>query len=108
MYQCSFTDGDVCATVVGTLITEEAACVRGGGGELSAPSPYFRHKSKTALKKLSILKKHLLEFHGGLVVKDPVLSLLWAGSLLWLWFNPWPRNFCMLWVWPKKNHLLSV
>ena len=38
-------------------------------------------------------------------VKDP------ASSLLWLWFNPWPRNF-VLWQWgkkkkkkKKKNHL---
>ena len=30
-------------------------------------------------------------------VKDPVLSLLW------LRFDPWPWNFCMLWVQPKKK-----
>ena len=29
-------------------------------------------------------------------VKDPVLSLLWPGSLLWCEFNPWPGNFHML------------
>ena len=24
-------------------------------------------------------------------------------SLLWLEFDPWPRKFHMLWVWPKIN-----
>ena len=33
-------------------------------------------------------------------VKDPVLSLLWLGSLLWYRFNPW-LGTCMLW--PKKR-----
>ena len=32
-------------------------------------------------------KETIREFHGGLAVKDPALSLLWLG------FNPWPRNF---------------
>ena len=36
-------------------------------------------------------------------VKEPVLSLLWLGSLLWCRFSPWPRNFCMPWVWQKKK-----
>lgn len=27
-------------------------------------------------------------------VKDPVFSLLWLRSLLWLGFDPWPGNFC--------------
>ena len=27
---------------------------------------------------------------------------LWYGSQMWLGFNPWPRNFHMPWVWPKK------
>ena len=31
-----------------------------------------------------------MEFPGGLVVKDPVLSLLQFGSLLLRWFDPWP------------------
>ena len=26
-------------------------------------------------------------------VKDPVLSLLWPGSLLWQGLDPWPGNF---------------
>ena len=32
-------------------------------------------------------------------LKDLVLSLLWRR------FNPWSRNFCMLWAWPKKRWL---
>ena len=28
-------------------------------------------------------------------VKDPVLSLLWLRSLLWLEFNPWPQTACL-------------
>ena len=30
-------------------------------------------------------------------IKDPALSLLWLG------FDPWPWNFCMVWVWPKEK-----
>ena len=33
--------------------------------------------------------------HGAQQVKDPVLSLDRLGLLLWLGFDPWPRNFCM-------------
>ena len=36
-------------------------------------------------------------------VKDPVLSLLWLRLLLWRRFDPWPRNFDMPQVWPKKK-----
>ena len=39
------------------------------------------------------------EFTGCLVVKDPVLSLLWPG------FDPWPGNFCMSWGWPYPGRL---
>ena len=34
-------------------------------------------------------------------VKDLVLSLQQLGLLLWHRFDPWPRNFCMLWAQPK-------
>ena len=37
------------------------------------------------------------EFPGGLVVKDLALSLLW------LRFDPWPRNFCMLQAQSEKT-----
>ena len=36
-------------------------------------------------------------------VKDLVLSLQWLGLLLWCGFDPWPRNFHMLEVQPKKK-----
>ena len=36
-------------------------------------------------------------------VKDPVLSLLWLGSLLTHTFDTWPGNFHMPWVWAKKT-----
>ena len=37
------------------------------------------------------------EFPGGLLVKDPELSLLWLG------FDPWPMNFHMPQIWPKTK-----
>ena len=47
--------------------------------------------------------KNIARFSGGLVVKDPLLSLLWLRSLQWHRFDPWPWNFLMLWIQPKKN-----
>ena len=35
------------------------------------------------------------------LAKDPLLSLLWLGSLLW--YVPWLRNFHMPQVRPKKK-----
>ena len=34
--------------------------------------------------------------------KDLALLLPQLGLLLWCGFSPWPRNFLMMWVWPKK------
>ena len=39
----------------------------------------------------------LLEFPGGLMVKDPAQSLPSLRS------DIWPQNFCMLWVQTKKK-----
>ena len=36
-------------------------------------------------------------------VKYPAMLLKQLGSLLWHEFDPWPRNFHMLQVWPKKQ-----
>ena len=36
-------------------------------------------------------------------VKDLVLSLQQLGLLLWYRFDPWPGNFHMPWLWPKKK-----
>ena len=35
-------------------------------------------------------------------VKDPLVSLLRFWSLPWHGFNPWPGNFHMPWMWPKR------
>jgi len=41
-------------------------------------------------------------------VNNPVLSLQWLGSLC-LSFFLWPRNFYMLWAWPKiKTMQVSI
>ena len=47
-----------------------------------------------------------MEFPGGLVVKDWVLSLLWLALLLWLRllrFESWPGNFFVLQAHPKNK-----
>ena len=36
-------------------------------------------------------------------IEDSTLPQLWRRSELWLGFDPWPRNFHMLWVWPKNK-----
>ena len=36
-------------------------------------------------------------------VKGLAFSLLWRGSLLWCEFDPWFRNFYMLWAPSKKK-----
>ena len=43
-------------------------------------------------------------------VKDLALLLLWLGSLLWHWWDPWPQNFRILWVCPpfKKTQLRTL
>ena len=43
------------------------------------------------------------KFPGGIVAKNPELSLKQPGSLLWLGFDPWPRKFHMPQVQPKKK-----
>ena len=45
----------------------------------------------------------LWEFPGGPGVKDSALSPLWLRLLLWLGFDPWPRNFGMLQAQPGKQ-----
>ena len=52
---------------------------------------------------LVIFKSILSEFPGGLGVKGLALSLLWLWLLLWLRFNSWPRNFCMLLAQEKEK-----
>ena len=40
------------------------------------------------------------------LVKDPGLSVLPLGSLMWLGFDPWPKNFHMPWAQPKQRNAL--
>ena len=35
-------------------------------------------------------------------VKDLALSLMWC------WFDPWPGNFHMQWVWPKRHTFFII
>ena len=43
------------------------------------------------------LKEKILEFLGGLELKQSALSLLWLRFDLWL------RNLCKPWAWPKTE-----
>ena len=36
-------------------------------------------------------------------IEDPALSLLWLWLQQWCGLNPWPKNFCMPMVQPKKE-----
>ena len=45
------------------------------------------HCKSAIMKKIKIIKKKVMEFPGGLVLKDPALSLLWCR------FSPWPGSF---------------
>ena len=57
-------------------------------------------------KNFFSIRESYLRFKSSLViqwVKDPALSVQQLGSLLWLGFNPWPRNLHMPWVWPVKK-----
>ena len=56
----------------------------------------FFPKNYDILKKV---KSFLVAQH----VDDLMLSLLWLWLLLWCRFDSWPWNFCMAWVWPKKE-----
>lgn len=60
--------------------------------------------SNTHLKEIEQFKAPEIsreEFSGGLVVEDLEL-LLWYGCI------PWPRNYHVPWVWPKKSHISSA
>ena len=74
------------------------------------PSEHAMPKQYTLIRKLLLFvilrffcgihvkqRRRFREFPGGLAVKDSALSLPW------LRFNPWPRNFHMPQVQPKKK-----
>ena len=77
------------ADAAGSASTFENHCLEQGLANFFCKVPdgkYFRlHGPQSSVKTTQ-----LWEFTDGLA-----LSLLWLGLLLWLWFNPWPRNFCM-------------
>ena len=61
------------------------------------------------MKCLWIVQFQRVNFRSSLVaqwVKDPMLSLQQLGLLLWHGFDPWPKNFHMARVQPKKNWLV--
>ena len=45
------------------------------------------------------------EFECGSAVKNPALSLQQLRPLLRREFDPWPKNFHMLWVSPKNAYI---
>ena len=51
------------------------------------------------MNKIKIIKSSLVAQQ----INDPVLALQWLRSLLWHGFHPWPMNFHMPWVSPKKK-----
>ena len=53
-------------------------------------------------------EKMIMGFLDGLVLKDLEFSLQCLGLLWWLWFDPWHRNFHMLWEQPKKSEVLPL
>ena len=61
-----------------------------------------KKKNKTKLMQTSIRIEEM-EFHVAQWVQYPALSLQWLESLLWLGFDPWPGNFHVLWVGPKRR-----
>ena len=56
---------------------------------LACKLPYATGAALKRLKKIKQIKGGPWEFPGGLEVKYLALSLLWH------WFHPQPRNFCM-------------
>ena len=68
---------------------------RKGSGNLTAG--YFWGRQDGGLKRD---RAGVLLCHSGLRTWCCHCSDL---SLLWLAFDPWPGNFCMLQVWPKKK-----
>ena len=60
----------------------------------------------TLTKFPSGIKKVFVESLVAQWIMDLTLSLLWLWVLLWHGSDPWPGNFCMLWVWQKEKKYL--
>ena len=54
-------------------------------------------------KQNSNNNKKRVSSHVAQQVKDLALLHLWPRLQLWHRFDPWPRNFHILWVWQKKK-----
>ena len=78
-------------------------CAEAGGEETSLylPNIKWHEKNQKENKKLICTRSSLVTQW----MKDPVLSMLWLQSLLWRRFDPWPRNFHMMQVRPKKINM---
>lgn len=62
----------------------------------------FSKKSPFAIRKW--ISKKANEANGlKIQMKNNVVSLLWCGCCCGRDFDPWPGDFCMLRVWPKKK-----
>ena len=55
------------------------------------------------ISQLHTTKNHVVRSSVAQQVKDLALSLPWFRLLLWHRFDPWPGNFHMLWLQPKKK-----
>ena len=63
-------------------------------------------KLKSGMKSSRSLASFKWTSGGSLVAqlgKAPEFSLLWLGSLLWYWFDPWHQNFHTPWMQPKQT-----
>ena len=83
---CHLTQYPSLSTRVGFQIEAEIATTNEGRSRwwLKVKSPLFKKDGRGC----SLVAQR---------VKDSVLSLLWH------WFDPWPRNFHMSWAQPPKN-----
>ena len=66
---------------------------------------FLLHHSGNSLSFLFLKVLGFLLWCSGLRIQHCACE--WLGLLLWRGFDPWPRNFHMLWVWPKKKKFLS-
>ena len=68
----------------------------------SAMFPRCAYINKTFWnRKHSLNTKYYWSSMAAQRVEDRGLSLQLLGVQMWHGFSPWPRNFCVPWVWPK-------
>ena len=64
--------------------------------------------SAEAFLRIYMSKLSIVKFPGAWWVKALAFSLLWLGSLTWYGFNPWPRDFFMPKIHPKKKKIIKL